>query len=322
LTQIVPINDDDDNDDDETDNEANIRFTPAKGMRRSVAKSHASFVHNEFDLHEQGLKMRLKKRQEKARRSTQLRLIARRKLKDSKALHQFPAFSDLNDDEINTLIDRMEHITRFKNDPICHQHDISDSFYIVVKGSAVATVDDDTEIEIEQDITDNKETKVKCRTLSKTCPEQLEVGRIGVLECFGEGSLVKEEEGKVVVDGGMCSATVTVDSDRCELLRLKRKDFLTLNDNSTTFQAHHDDHKSVLEQLNEIKTERTTSNRMLLERRKSSKAGGGGGEVNGGKDEGSVKDAMKPKSLTEKGVPSLSVITSGSGSGGERSLFS
>ena len=28
------------------------------------------------------------------------------------------------------------------------------------------------------------------------------------------------------------------------------------------------------------------------------------------------------KSLAEKGVPSLSVITSGSGSGGERSLFS
>ena len=59
---------------------------------------------------------------------------------------------------------------------------------------------------------------------------------------------------------------------------------------------------------------------MVLERRKSSKQIN---EVNvAGEDEGEVKEAMKPKSLAEKGVPSLSVITSGSGSGGERSLFS
>jgi serine phosphatase RsbU (regulator of sigma subunit) len=58
--------------------------------------------------------------------------------------------------------------------------------------------------------------------------------------------------------------------------RLKRKNFLTMNENSTTFQAHHDDQKSVLEQLNEIKTERAASNRMLLERRNSSKQMAGG----------------------------------------------
>ena len=93
-----------------------------------------------------------------------------------------------------------------------------------------------------------------------------------MLGCFGEGSLAKE-------GSHICTATVTVDSDRCELLRLKRKDFLALDVSSTTFQAHHDDHKSVLEQLNEIKMERAKSNRMLLERRRSSKQmGGDGGE--------------------------------------------
>ena len=91
-----------------------------------------------------------------------------------------------------------------------------------------------------------------------------------------------------------------------------------MNENSTTFQAHHNDQKSVLEQLNEIKKERTTSNRMLLERRKSLKQIN---EVNVAGGRMKVKEAMKPKSLIEKGVPSL-VITSGSGSGGERSLFS
>jgi len=100
-----------------------------------------------------------------------------------------------------------------------------------------------------------------------------------------------------------------------------------MNENSTAFQAHHDDQKSVLEQLNVINMERMKSNRIVLERRKSSK------QINevhvqmyihvAGEDEGEVKDAMKPKSLIEKGVPSLlDVITSGSGSGGERSLFS
>ena len=44
-----------------------------------------------------------------------------------------------------------------------------------------------------------------------------------------------------------------------------------MNENSTTFQAHHDDQKSVLEQLSEIQMQRVQSNRMVLERRKSSK---------------------------------------------------
>jgi CRP-like cAMP-binding protein len=214
-------------------------------------------------------------------------------LKDNKALHRFPAFSDLTDDEVNTLIDRMTHITRFKNDSICHQHDSSDSFYIIVKGSAVATIDDEEDTEIDTGIAQ----KTKCRTVADTLPEQIEVGRIDVLGCFGEGSLVKE-------GSHICSATVTVDSDRCELLRLKRKVFLAMDDSSTTFQAHHDDHKSVLEQLNELKMERNKSNRMLLERRKSSK-------------QMSEEDAGK-LALKLKGVPTLSA----SGGRGERSLFS
>ena len=34
----------------------------------------------------------------------------------------------------------MDHIVRFKGQEICHQHDPSDAFYVVVKGSAVVTV--------------------------------------------------------------------------------------------------------------------------------------------------------------------------------------
>ena len=230
--------------------------------------SEAQNIHDSFHIHEEGLRTRTEQRQKRAKRQTQLRLKARRKLKDSKALHQFPTFSNLSDDEVNTLIDQMDHITRFKNDAICHQHDISDSFYIIVKGSAVATVDDDAtdDQKIEFYILDED---TKCRTTATTCPEQIEVGRIDVLGFFGEGSLVKDEDGDG--DGGTCSATVTVASDRCELLRLKRKAFLAMESSSTTFQTQNDEHKSVLEQLNEVKMERTKSNRVLLEKRRSMK---------------------------------------------------
>ena len=44
-----------------------------------------------------------------------------------------------------------------------------------------------------------------------------------------------------------------------------------MNENSTAFQANHDDQKSVLKQLNVINMERMKSIRMVLERRKSPK---------------------------------------------------
>ena len=91
--------------------------------------------------------------------------------------------------------------------------------------------------------------------------------------------------------------------------------FFNSSPSSTTFQDHHDDHKSVLEQLNEIKMKRVKSNRDVLERRRSSKKMSAVGE--GVKED----DILKPISLKEKGVPTLLAFNK-SGSGGERSLFS
>ena len=112
---------------------------------------------------------------------------------------------------------------------------------------------------------------------------------------------------------GMCSATVTVVSDRCELLRLKRKDFLTMNESSTTFQKQHEDSKSVLEQLKDVKMERTKNNQaLLLERKRSSNKMGVLGS-------GEEKVGLKPVALEAKGVPKLTMVKNGDG---ERSLFS
>ena len=35
----------------------------------------------------------------------------------------------------------MDHIVRFKDDTVCYQHDVSDSFYIIVKGDCEVNVD-------------------------------------------------------------------------------------------------------------------------------------------------------------------------------------
>ena len=86
------------------------------------------------------------KQQECAKCKTQLHLQARIKLKDSKALHQLPAFAALTNAEVDTIIDVMDHIVQYKGAPICHQHDVSDSFYIIVKGAAFVQVNDENKV--------------------------------------------------------------------------------------------------------------------------------------------------------------------------------
>ena len=50
--------------------------------------------------------------QERSKRKTALRLQARTKLKDSKVLQQIPAFKMLKQEELNVIIDAMDHVVR------------------------------------------------------------------------------------------------------------------------------------------------------------------------------------------------------------------
>ena len=95
-------------------------------------------------------------------------------------------------------------------------------------------------------------------------PEQLEVGKIDTLGFFGESALLEH---------GERNATVAVSSDRCELLRLKRSDFLTLMQlKGGAFTDEHENRKSVLDRLKETQMERMERNRnhsVVMERRRS-----------------------------------------------------
>jgi hypothetical protein len=185
--------------------------------------SEARTIHDDFHIHEEGLRNKTEKLQKRARRNTQFRLKARIRLKDSKALHKLQAFQELDDKEVDLIIDQMDHIARFKGDALCHQHDSSDSFYIILKGSAVVTVDVDVDGDGNNGNGNDKE---------EIRPEQMEVGRIEALGFFGEGALLNV--GQIGEQLALCTATVTVDSDKCDLLRLKSSNFLTV---TSTFQG-------------------------------------------------------------------------------------
>merc|ERR1712028_318532 len=114
--------------------------------------------------HEEGFNKKTKERQARAKRKTQLRLKARVRLKDSKAMHELNIFQDLEDAEINLIIDQMDHIVRYKGDILCHQHDVSDSFYVIVKGSAAVTVDIVKKVDKEEEKAIEEEGEEKTKT--------------------------------------------------------------------------------------------------------------------------------------------------------------
>merc|ERR1712166_198907 len=207
------------------------------------------------------------KRQQRAKRKTELRVQARIKMKDSRALHKVPAFSALEDAEVDIIIDMMDHIVRFKGTEICHQHDVSDSFYIIVKGSASVKVDDE-----------NKATGEIIMDETGLRPKQVVVGDLCSLKFFGESALLMEEDGL----DSLRNATVTVSSEKCVLLRLKRSNFVKLmQSDEHLFKDKHKDSESVIAQMKQTKLERSQSNMSMLDNRGSSIVGEGE-DVGGG----------------------------------------
>merc|ERR1711865_475373 len=146
-----------------------LAFTPEQHLGNFGDNIEACQIHDEFHIYEEGLKRKTEQRQIKSRRHTQVRLKARTKLKDSKALSKIKSFSKLKEDEINESID---HIVRFKGDLICRQHDVSDSFYIIVKGSASVTVNvekNDEEKNIDEGDKDEEEKKPEQKEVAQLC---------------------------------------------------------------------------------------------------------------------------------------------------------
>ena len=69
----------------------------------TLAEAHA--VHHEFHEHEQALKVKHAKRQKKQRRQTQNRVVARLKIRKTKALTKVPMFKDISEEAISAILE-------------------------------------------------------------------------------------------------------------------------------------------------------------------------------------------------------------------------
>ena len=263
----------------------------------------ASSIHQNFHLHEQGLQNKLKKRQQRSKRTTQLRLLARSRLKNSKALHKLPIFQELNEEEISLLIDQMVYKKRYKDDILCKQDDVSDNFYVIVAGEAVVTIhvddDDDDDENVDEKSFEHDE---------RAAPEEIVVGHLLSLQFFGESALLAVSD----EDVPHRTATVRVCSVKLECLCLHRLKYLQLMEQSTksVFQNKHgsvvdtgeegdggemcSESASVLERLKTVSEKRTKENKLILNRLKSMSGEGGGGEGGGGEGGGAVVPPPPP----------------------------
>jgi hypothetical protein len=175
--------------------------------------------------------------QEKSKRNTQMRLIARNRLKNSRRMLRISAFSKLSEEEVGLIIDQMQLQSGVvKGTVILKQNDPSDAFYVVTKGSLSVLA--------------QIPGKPACR-----------VGTIRDLEFFGEGMFA----GQV-----LASATVTVESATATVLKLTRKKFERLFIRGSVGHG-------VLESVKSLFEERVRSNDALMRREGGGGGGAGAG---------------------------------------------
>ena len=205
------------------------------------------------------MKNRLEKRAKRAKRTTQLRLLARSKIISSRVLQKVPIFAELSKEEISLLIDEMSYKKRVKGDIICQEEEVSDHFYVIVKGTAVVTK------HLDNDDDENAEG------------HDVPVAELLEEQFFGESALLSE--GSVIP---IRTATVRVSSEKFELLCLHRSKFLHLFNNNSMFQKKRNaviktegsaESSSVMERVQDIADDRRTSNLIKTEEfRKMQKA--------------------------------------------------
>ena len=163
-------------------------------------KKRSQKLHAEFEGHEQALHAKTKKRQKRHTDNVQLRLLARLKIKQTKAMSKVPMFKELPPDAIEAILERTKYGKHENGEVLCQQGDLADYFYIIVSGDCSVHV---TQGENEQ-----------------------RVGSLRELEFFGEGVLVSGGSGDDI--GPRRNATVKVESENVQVLKLTAKDLMML----------------------------------------------------------------------------------------------
>ena len=137
------------------------------------------------------------KKQKKQRRNTQLRVMARLKIRKTKALTKVPLFKDVLPEAIDSILALTTYKKASKNTVLCSQGDLAKDFYIVVSGQC------SVEVQVEDMV-------------------QRRVGTLKELDYFGESALLG---GGVDVVPSTRNATVIVLTDFVQVLMLSRVNF-------------------------------------------------------------------------------------------------
>jgi CRP-like cAMP-binding protein len=200
--KIVPANNNNNNNDDQP------FTTSSRHSEETVAEVDA--VHDNFHTHERALKAEHARRQLKQRRATQNRVIARLKIRKTKALSKVPLFHDVPLEAIESILELTTYKKHQQNTIICTQDDPALEFYIIVSGRCAVIVKNEDEDEDEdEDVVDNVDSLRRVGTLKE-------------LDYFGESALIDEN--------GRRNATVIAESEYVQVLMLSRSNFQLLLD--------------------------------------------------------------------------------------------
>ena len=207
-THVVPINngdnlvekvdDPEDDNNDEPDSETTTK-TKKRSLKHSLSTANeVDALHDQFHSHELALQAEHKERQLKQRRKTQNRVLARLKIRKTKALTKVPMFKKIPRDAIESILELTTYEKHTKGEVICTQNDVATEFYIIVSGSCTVNV------------------------LRESSNVTRKVGTLKDLDFFGENALLDGERKR--------NATVIANSEYVQVLLLSRTNFNMLMD--------------------------------------------------------------------------------------------
>ena len=186
----------------------NFSFAPSSS---TADKIQANFEANERQLHE-----RHERRRNRSMIHTQLRVEARLKVRKAKTLNKVAMFAQLTPEQLEIVLKRLSFTKYVRGDVICCQGDMANSFYIIVTGECHVT------LRGESDEVEDRWVKT-----------------LNTLDYFGESSLIGVDQTR--------NATVTVSSERMQVLHLDRQTFDELVDSGVIGQDAIEHAKAVAE---------------------------------------------------------------------------
>ena len=183
---------------------AAVQVVPVPLDRRNSTVLHAESLHAEHLEHERRLHEKHAQRAEKQRRRTEQRVKARAQLRQSKALSRVEMFQHLDSDVISQLIEKMTYESPSSGTKIVKENDVADSLYVIMKGQCGV---------YQQEAGGSSADPMDSPGKKK--------GVLSDLDVFGESALVDDSSS----GARRRNATVIVESERAQLLKLSREDF-------------------------------------------------------------------------------------------------